>query len=73
MSNTHDIRRSGFFTDSKIGLRCETKQGSRGKWRWAILDEDGASRMVSPVRGWQTEEEALADARGLARLFGCTL
>ena len=36
-------------------------QGTRGKWRWALI-HDGDTVALSPVKGWDTAEDARAAA-----------
>ena len=35
--------------------------GGKGRFRWSVL-KHGETKFLSPVRGWDTEDEARADA-----------
>ena len=39
----------------------QVNQGSKGRWRWAIVHK-GETVALSPVRGWETAEAAKAAA-----------
>ena len=43
---------------------------SRGKWRWMAYEPGGKFRCVGPIKGFDTNDEALADAISLLNVAG---
>ena len=43
-------------------MRIKFKRGILGRWRWFIYDDHGKYRGSGRVRGFKTEQAAVADA-----------
>ena len=69
-----NVRKRSFFFGPNTEYHCYIHQGARGRWRWSIQDvHEDRCRALSPVRGWETEAEAINDAREFFEALDVTL